>query len=67
MSFDHNFLSNPPPETQGKTEAWSRMRTCVCLHLLPGDGTVTSERSSFDPRNKEGWEGKGKRWQEGER
>lgn len=37
----------------------------MCLRLLPGDGARTSQRSSFDPRNKEGWEGRRERGETG--
>lgn len=61
MSFDHNILSNPAPETGGKAGAW---RESVFSQVTE---QRTSERSSFDPRNKEGWEGEGKRRRGGER
>lgn len=48
---------------QKKEEKLERGERDASLRLLPG--ARTSERSSFDPRNKEGWEGEGKRRQGG--
>lgn len=39
MSFDHNILSNPAPETGGKAGALEGERD-ASLRLLPGDGAT---------------------------